>query len=85
MRRPDALADLVAQDLDGKACLVPVDRGTMDEQVRRFVDDDDVFVAIKDSERRLGTHRRCDHLPAAVNLKIRQKTGPSPARERPCR
>jgi len=85
MRRPDALADLIAQDLDGKACFVPVDLGTMDEQVRRLVDDDDVLIAIEEGERRLGAIRHRNRLPPAVNLKIRQKTGPLPAREPSCR
>ena len=48
VRGPDPLADLVAQDLDGKAGLVAVDFGAVDQQARWLVDDDDVFVAIKD-------------------------------------
>jgi hypothetical protein len=50
MGRPDALADLIAQNLDGKARFVTVDFRTVDEQARWFVDDDDVLVAIENRE-----------------------------------
>jgi hypothetical protein len=39
--RPDPLADLVAQDLDGEAGFVAVDFRAVDEQAGRLVDDDD--------------------------------------------
>ena len=48
VRGPDPAADLVAQDLDGEAGFVAVDFRTMDEQAGRFVDDDDVLVAVED-------------------------------------
>ena len=44
---PDPLADLVAQDLDGEARFVAIDFGAMDQQARRFVDNDEMFVAIE--------------------------------------
>lgn len=48
--RPDPLADLVTQDLDRETRLVPVDLRAVDKQIGRFVDHDDVFVAIEDGE-----------------------------------
>jgi hypothetical protein len=42
--RPDPLADLVAQDLDGKARFVAIDFGAMNKQAWRLVDDDQVLI-----------------------------------------
>lgn len=82
VRRPDALADLIAQDLNGEACFVAVDFGAMDEQVGRLIDDDDVVVAIKHAEWRLLGHFS---ITAAVHSVFRQKTGPWRRRGCPCR
>ena len=79
--RPDPLSDLVAQDLDREARFVAVDFRTMNEQVRWLVDDDDVFVAIKQLKWWFSDHWQA----AAVNPEIRQKSGPLPAREWTCR
>ena len=49
--RPDALADLVTQHLDGETRFVAVDVRSVDEQARRFVDGDDVRIGVKDVER----------------------------------
>ena len=45
------MQDLVAQDLDCKARFVAVDFGTMDKQVGRFVDDDEMLVTKKNGQR----------------------------------
>ena len=50
MRGVHVLADLVAQDLHGKAGFVAVEDGAVDEQASRFVDGDQVFVPIQDGE-----------------------------------
>ena len=47
MRRMDILADLVTQDLHGKSGLVAVEDGAVNEQASRFVDGDQVFVAVQ--------------------------------------
>lgn len=57
--RPDALADLIAQDLDRKACFVAIDFRAMDKQVGRLVDDDDMLVAKKNGQ---GFRQRSDSL-----------------------
>ena len=44
------LSDLIAQDLHGETGLVAVEEGAVDQQSRRFVYGDQVFVAIDDRE-----------------------------------
>jgi hypothetical protein len=50
VRGVHVLADLVAQDLHSKAGFVAVEDGAVDEQASRFVDGDQVFVAIQNRQ-----------------------------------
>ena len=47
MRGMDILADLVTQDLHGKAGFVAVEDGAVNEQSGWFVDGDQVFIAVQ--------------------------------------
>ena len=57
--RPDALPDLVAQDLDVEVRFVAVDFGTVDQQPGRLVDDD---VLVARQNRQLVSQRSADSL-----------------------
>jgi len=46
----NVLADLVAQQLHGKTRLVAVENGAMDQQSGRFVDRDQLLVAVDDRQ-----------------------------------
>ena len=54
MHRMHVLPDLVAQQLHGEASFVAVEQRAVHEQARRFVDGDQILVAIDDRERRMG-------------------------------